>query len=106
MPCEAYPAVYWQYFAVHFIVQGREQMRVLKDSTVCPREAATSFPLKGATWPATEEGQGKGEGPHLGIHIRNERRFGEKNSGTVAYEKINQKPQSLGTHISHCTQPV
>lgn len=37
MPSEAYPAVYWQYFAVHFIVQGREQMRVLKDSRVCPR---------------------------------------------------------------------
>lgn len=37
IPIEAHPAVYWQYFAVHFIVQGREQMRVLKDSTVCPR---------------------------------------------------------------------
>lgn len=83
MPCEAYPAVYWQYFAVNSTVQGREQTGVLKDSTVCPREAATSFPLKGATWPAAEEEQGKGKGPRLGIHIRNERCFGEKNQGLL-----------------------
>lgn len=47
MPSEAYPAVYWQYFAVHFIVQGREQMTVLKDSTLCPREVLPPFCGKG-----------------------------------------------------------
>lgn len=52
-PSEAPPAVSWQYFAVDFIVEGRAQISVLKDSTFRPRER---LPLgrKGRTWPAPE----------------------------------------------------
>jgi len=47
MPSEAYSAVYWPYFAVRFIVQGREQMIALKDSTWCPSEQLPLLQGKG-----------------------------------------------------------
>lgn len=49
MPSEAYPAVYWQYFAVHLIVQADEST---EGQQSLPQGAATSLPLKGASWPA------------------------------------------------------
>lgn len=68
MPSEAYPAVYWQYFAVHFIVQGREQMRVLKDSTVCPRGQPLLFHWKGQPGQPQSKGREKVRDHALGFN--------------------------------------
>lgn len=63
MPSEAYPSVYRQYFAVHFSVHGREQMRVLKDSTFCPREELPIFCIKSQPDQSLSRDQGKGKAP-------------------------------------------